>query len=339
MTAKASRPGSAPLHVHCQNRPADTNIWTITPEAAAGARQRSPELAGQVDISIGWTADDLKRSIATADILIGTAGVVRASFPIDAPCLKWIFSTSAGVDKLLPFDWLPPNVQVVNNSGAHAAKVGEFVQMALLMLQNRMPAFAMQQREERWAKIYSSPIAGRTAVIVGIGGIGGAAAESARKLGMTVIGVSNQGRPHPACARVVDSGQLDAVLPLADFVLICVPLTATTVGLFSRRRLDLLKPGAGLINIARGKVLDNDALADKLDRGELSGAVLDVFDQEPLPAGARLWKTRNLVITPHVSSEDPMAYIPDSLDIFFRNLGCWLDGRPMPNLVDPVRGY
>ena len=100
-----------------------------------------------------------------------------------------------------------------------------------------------------------------------------------------------------------------------------------------------LKAGAGLINIARGRVIDNDALADKLDRDELSGAVLDVFDQEPLPAESRLWSTRNLIVTPHVSSEDAEMHVAHTLDIFFEHVACWMAGKPLPNLIDARRGY
>ncbi len=318
------------VRVHCQHRQGYDGIATITEEAYGAAAERHPDVARRVEISFGLTPEELRQGMATADVLVGTAGVIRASFPISAPRLKWIFTTSAGVDKLVPFDWAPSGVQVANNSGAHGRKAAEFAQMALLILHNRMQVFAANQREKRWQKIFSSSIAGRTLVVAGIGGIGGAAAESARRLGMTVIGVRNRPEPHAAC---------DEVLPLADYLLIALPLTPATTRLFDRRRLDLLKPGASLINIARGRVIDSDAVADKLDRGELSGAVLDVFDQEPLPADSRLWNTRNLIVTPHVSSEDVEMHVAHSLDIFFEHLRCWLEDKPLPNLIDPARGY
>jgi glyoxylate/hydroxypyruvate reductase A len=327
------------LRVHCQHRPGYDGIATIAEDDYRAAARRHPDIASHVEISFGLTPEALRQGMATADVLVGTAGVIRASFPIAAPRLKWIFTTSAGVDKLVPFDWAPPGVQVANNSGAHGRKAAEFAQMALLMLHTRMQVFAANQREKRWHKIFSSSIAGRTLVVVGLGGIGGAAAEGAKRLGMTVIGVRNRQEAHAVCDRVVETSRLDEVLPLADYLLIALPLTPATTRLFDRRRLDLLKSGAGLINIARGRVIDNDAVADKLDRDELSGAVLDVFDQEPLAADSRLWSTRNLIITPHVSSEDSEMHVAHTLDIFFEHVRCWLAGKPLPNLIDAMRGY
>jgi phosphoglycerate dehydrogenase-like enzyme len=138
---------------------------------------------------------------------------------------------------------------------------------------------------------------------------------------------------------VVGTGALDAVLPEADFVLLSLPLTPATRGMFTRARLNRMKSTAGLVNMARGLVIDQDALCDKLDRGELSGAVLDVFVPEPVPAESRLWTTRNLIMTPHVSSDDLATYIPTTLDIFFRNLSCWRRGEALPNAIDPKLGY
>jgi glyoxylate/hydroxypyruvate reductase len=109
--------------------------------------------------------------------------------------------------------------------------------------------------------------------------------------------------------------------------------------LLDRRRIGLLPAGAGVVNIGRGALLDQDALCDALDAGALGGAILDVFVPEPVPPGHRLWATRNLVMTPHVSADDPLTYNPNSLDIFFQNLRALRDGAPLPNRFDIARGY
>jgi glyoxylate/hydroxypyruvate reductase A len=109
--------------------------------------------------------------------------------------------------------------------------------------------------------------------------------------------------------------------------------------MITRGLLSLLPPHAGVVTMARGAVLDQDALCDLLEAGRLSGAVLDVFDPEPIPPGHRLWRTPNLVISPHVSCDDPESYVPRTLDLLFRNLAAWREGRPMPNEVDRARGY
>ena len=124
-----------------------------------------------------------------------------------------------------------------------------------------------------------------------------------------------------------------------DFLVLACPLTAATRGLMSRKRLECLPSGAGVVNIGRGELLDQDALCDLLDQEHLSGAVLDVFTPEPIPPGHRLWSTRNLIISPHTSADDPATYNARSLDIFLDNLRAWQDGRPLPNRFDIARGY
>jgi phosphoglycerate dehydrogenase-like enzyme len=336
---------SAPLRVHVQNPLADDHDnlkFAITEKVWADAVARNADAAAGLSLSIGWNATDFRRMIGEADFMISWTSAIKAAFAPPwpaAPRLKFILATSAGLDRLAPFDWLPPGAQLCNNSGTHAVKAGEYGMMALLMLNAALPQFAVQQRERRYEKAFSTVIAGKTVVIVGLGNIGGAVAQRAHQFGLRVIGVRANPAPHPACASVVGIDALDTALPTADFVVLCVPLTPATRGFFTRARLDLMKRTAGLVNMARGLIIDQNALCDKLDRQELAGAVLDVFVPEPVPSESRLWATRNLIMTPHVSSDDLTTYIPTTLDIFFRNLACWRQGRPLPNAIDPGLGY
>ncbi|MBO0711960.1 MAG: D-2-hydroxyacid dehydrogenase, partial [Acetobacteraceae bacterium] len=173
----------------------------------------------------------------------------------------------------------------------------------------------------------------------GLGSLGGAAAGEARRFGMRVTGVRTRGISHPDCERVVSVSALDQVLPETDFLLLACPLTETTRGLIDRRRISLLPRGAGLVNIGRGGLLDQDALCDALDREHLAGAVLDVFTPEPVPSGHRLWTTPNLIMSPHTAADDPATYNPRSLDLFFDNLRALAEGRALPNRFDIARGY
>jgi len=140
-------------------------------------------------------------------------------------------------------------------------------------------------------------------------------------------------------AEVVRMEGLDGVLPGAEFLVLAPPHTLETEGILSRARIAILPRGAGLVNIGRGALVDQDAVMDALDSGHLGGAVLDVFTPEPVPPGHRLWGTPNLVMTPHVSADDPATYNARSLDIFFENLLAMREGRAMTNQFDPVRGY
>ena len=209
--------------------------------------------------------------------------------------------------------------------------------MALLMLVNRMPALMTAQREGRWEPRHGGALAGRRVVVVGLGTLGGGAAQHAKQFGMHVTGVRTRAEPHPACDRVV--ADLDSVLPEAEFLYLATPLTGATRNLLSRERIARLPKGAGIANVGRGALLDQDAAMDALDSGQLGGAVLDVFDPEPIPPGHRLWTTPNLIITPHTSADDPATYNARSLDIFFDNLRALRESRPLPNRFDIERGY
>ena len=331
------------LRTHVQN-PLDGSLpdFHVTPEVWSAAAARHPALAARLDVSIGRTRADFDAAIDACEILVTWVGVAKETMDAiahRAPRLRMLFCTSAGLERLMPLDWLPPRVALLNNSGTHSAKAGEWGIMAILMLANHMPVFATHQRERRYEKIFSSTVAGRTLVAVGTGAMAVDTLRLARALGMRVIGVRNRALPHDGCDSVVTTAELDRVLPEADVLLLTCPLTPQTRNLIDRRRIGLLKPQAGIVNMARGAVIDQDALCDALDAGRIAGAVLDVVTPEPLPAESRVWTTRNLVLAPHVSADDPMTYTPRSLDIFFENFARWLAGEPMPNRIDPARGY
>jgi glyoxylate/hydroxypyruvate reductase len=322
------------MRIHLQN-PIDDPLFHFSramwDEAAGGE-------TGHV-VSIGDDAADFAAAMTEAEALVCDAGIVKAYLPCPAPRLKLLFVTNAGLDRLAPFDWLPPGVVLMNNRGTHAAKSGEFGIMAVLMLANRVPEMVTHQRAGRWQKLWGSVVGGRRLTIVGLGTLGGAVAEHAARFGMRVTGVRTQAGSHPHCERVVGIQDLDRVLAETAFLLLACPLTKATRGLIDRRRLGLLPAGAGVVNIGRGELIDQDALCDRLDDGHLSGAVLDVFSPEPIPAGHRLWTTPNVVISPHTSADDPATYNPRSLAIFAENLRAYQAGLPLPNRLDIVRGY
>ena len=195
------------------------------------------------------------------------------------------------------------------------------------------------QHEQRWQKQFASLLRGRPVGILGTGDLGAAAARQARHFGMVVTGIRTRDEPHLDFDRTVTQERIDEVLPGLEFLIIAAPLTKATEGMISRTRLESLPQGAFVINIGRGAIIDQDAICDLLDSGHLGGAVLDVFVPEPIPAGHRLWTTRNLVITPHCSVDDPSSYAADSVRVFLDNVDAFTEGRPMPNRFDTIRGY
>jgi len=326
------------MRIHLQN-PDNDPLFEFSRAMWDAAVAQAPDIGVGHDVTIGDSPAGFAAAIRDAEALICDASVVRAFFPCPAPQLKLLFITNAGLDGLAPFDWLPPGVALLNNRGTHGAKSGEFAIMALLMLANRVPEMVTHQRAGRWQKLWGTVLSGKRLTVVGLGTLGGATAAHAARFGMTVTGVRAHPAPHPDCAQVVGTHDLDEVLPGTGYLVLACPLTAATRGLIDRRRLSLLPRGAGLVNIGRGALLDQDALCDLLDSGHLSGAVLDVFTPEPIPPGHRLWTTPNLVISPHTSADDPDTYNPHSLAIFLDNLRAWRDNQPLPNRFDIDRGY
>ncbi len=326
------------MHIHLQSRinPAD---FPLTLELWQAAADRAPDISVGHHVTFGDTPDAFHAAAPSMEILITQKAALAPRLPLTTPSLKLIYITSAGLETLAPFDWLPPGVILLNNRGTHAAKAGEYGLMTLLMLASRIPAMVAAQREQRWQPLHSSILAGRHIVIVGLGALGGSVARHAKQYGMRVTGIRTSTAPHPDCDQVLRIDALDTVLPTAEFLFLAAPLTPQTKGLLSRTRLAMLPEGASVANIGRGALIDQDALMDALESRHLAGAVLDVFVPEPIPPGHRLWTTRNLVITPHVSADDPGTYNARSLDIFFDNLRAYQAGRPLPNYFDPAKGY
>ena len=327
------------LRIHVAALATQAEVFWVTEARFRAACARHPEAARHLDVDWSWDLDRFEEGVRDAEILIGWRFDTR-DLARRAPRLRWIQLTGAGSEHLQPLDWLPRGVALINNSGAHGAKAAEFAGTAILMLNNAFPFYAANQRRRHWREKFTSAIDGKTVLVIGLGGMGGGVARWVKqRLALRVVGVRRSGRPHRYADRVVATAEIDQVLPEADFVVVAVPLTAETEGLLDRRRLERLKPGAGLVNLGRARVVDYPALADLLESGHLSGAVLDVFDPEPLPAASPLWSTPNLLIVPHCSSDDTETYIPRTLDLFFANLERYLKGRPLKNRISPRKQY
>lgn len=330
--------GEQTLRVHIENTRKKAGIHQVTRDLWKAACARHRALARRLKVSEGWDGDILDDALADAVVVIGVPGR-RDRLRARAPTLKWLHAMSAGIDGVMPLDWLPRGVAFTNNSGAHGVKAGQYMAMAYNLLNSRMAEIIANQQRRNWQAVYTPNIAGKTAVIVGLGDLGSAAARAARSLGMTVIGVRRGEQKHPDADRVVSQKQFERVLPQADIVVLAAPLTAETRGMLGARQLKLLKPTAGVINIGRGPLLDTRALERQLRAGKLGGAVLDVVDPEPLPRNDTLWTAPGLIITPHVSCDDGEHYIDISLDLWFENLERFLAGKALKRRIDPRLGY
>jgi phosphoglycerate dehydrogenase-like enzyme len=324
------------VHVHLLNAP-DIAAYAIPPERL---RERLQPLVRARRAALRITEDhdpaQVTAPMREATVLVGFNLPHRRL--AEMPRLRWIHLISAGVDHLVPLDWLPPSVTLTNSSGVHAELAGEYACCALLMVNVGMPRHASSQRIGHWDQVFNSPIRGKTVVLIGVGAIGGAAARHAKRLGLRVLGVRRRRRRHPHVDEMYAPEDLPAILPRADFVLVTAALTPQTRGMLGAKELSLLRPGAGVINMSRAGLVDYQALGAKLERGELRGAVIDVCDPEPLPPESALWRVPDLLITPHISS-DPLDYVERTMAIIEDNLRRLLAGRPLRNTVDPARGY
>lgn len=338
---------SAPerLHIHFEDSTAKPDVFRLTRERIAGARRRNPGAARHMRITHGKDFESLERWIAGAQGLVCSADfLLHPRFPlrslaVEAPRLRWIHSIGAGIEKLLPLEWIHPGLRFTNNSGVHRTKMYEFALMALTMLNARVPAMVTNQAKRHWVQIFTPTCRGRTVVVLGTGDLGGSFGRAGKHLGMRAIGVSRSGKDVPHFHEVHALGKFTKLLPRADVLVIAAPLTGETRGLIGARKLDALRQGAALVNVGRGPIVDTVALAARLRSARLSGAILDVFDREPLPFESPLWGVPNLYLSPHCSSDDAEEYIPLTLDLAFDNTRRLALGRPLRNVVDPARAY
>lgn len=272
------------------------------------------------------------------------AGAVVLTMPWGAPNLaeatargaSWVHSLSTGVDTF-PIDELPDDVVLTCSRGASAVPIAEFVLAAMLAFEKRLPDVWVEEPPPQWAFADLGGLEGRTLGLVGVGGIGTEVARRALAFGMAVRAVRRTNAP-PPLAGVEPVDDLDQLLPVADHLVLAVPATPATHHLLGTGSIARLKPGAHVINVSRGAVVDQEALLAALDDGRIVRATLDVCDPEPLPAGHRLYSHPRVRLSPHVSWSAPGAL--DKL------VGCFTDnvrrraaGEPLTGVVDRSERY
>jgi phosphoglycerate dehydrogenase-like enzyme len=260
--------------------------------------------------------------------------------------LKWIHSTAVGVSQLMYPELCCSGVILTNPRGILSAPMAEHTMGLMIALARHFPDSVRYQDRARWSQmeVSSQPgplteLNGQLLLIVGYGSIGREIARRARAFDMRVWGVTRSGKGDATHAEeILPVAQLEDALPHADFVVLSAPDTQETQQLIGPAQIAKMKPGARLINVGRGSLLDEAALIRALETGALGGAALDVAATEPLPAESRLWKTPNLLITPHVSGVSDRLWQKETkllMDLLER----WFDGRDLFNVVDFSRGY
>ena len=274
-------------------------------------------------------------------------GLSRAIFEAGTS-LRWVHSAAAGVGSALFPAMVASDVVLTNGAGIYARPIAQHVLGGVLHFLRSFDIAIDLQRMGQWDK---QPFVGDAAtvrelsdcqvLVIGAGGLGSAIGDALSHFGAKCVGVRRHvDRPKPAgFERIVGPEQLDVELPDADVVVLSTPATPETRRLLDGGRIARLKRDSIVVNVGRGSLLDEAALATALENGAVRGAVLDVFEEEPLVAASPLWGLRNVLVTPHVSGVSPSRYWDRQLDLFIDNWTCYSDGRPMHNVVDKHAGY
>ncbi len=295
----------------------------IARELSAGdlARWAALRAAADVSFDFDWQAPDL--------------------ISVNCPRLRWIQGTSAGIGGLVDRTGLAKTPIVCTTAaGVHGAPLAEFALLGLLYFAKDMPRLARDKAARHWQRHATTLLHGSRVLLVGLGGVGRDVARLLAATGVEVYGAGRRGRGYqvPGVSRYLADTQIGDVLGAVDALVLACPLTERTRHLIGEREIALLRPGAIVVNLSRGPVIDERALIDGLASGRIGGACLDVFDTEPLPASSPLWAMGNVIISPHsastVAGENRLL-----TDLFIDNLGRWLAGEPLRNVFDADAGY
>lgn len=304
--------------------------------AAGGAFIRAPE-EREDRIAL------LDERIGDADVLLG--GRLSQKQWDRAKKLRWIHVPWAGVNSLLALeDIRRSTIPITNASGVMSDAVADQVMGCIIMLARDLPAQLRAQERAEWLRydvesLRRRRLRGLTLGLLGYGAIGSAVAERGRGFGMHVVALRRNTEQHPPeLDRLLGTDELPLLLETSDFVVVTLPLNDETRGMLGREQFGRMKPGAFLINIARGPIIRQEELVEALQSGTLAGAALDVFEKEPLPADSPLWTMPNVIITPHTAG-GYRGFQDVTTDLFLDNLDRFLHGRPLRNRIEPVRGY
>jgi phosphoglycerate dehydrogenase-like enzyme len=284
--------------------------------------------------AVAAITDAQRDAMARADVVFGF------DVPFDladaAPRLRWVQGIGSGYEHIWGAGLDRGDIVVTNAVGVSAAPMAEFVLGRILQLWKRFPEIEDLARRHEWKPAYGRMLAGSTVGIVGLGAIGSALAERARALGMRVVASRRSWQPGmtaPHVDALYGPDDLEALLGESDVVVLCAPSTPETRGMIDADALAATQPGALLVNVGRGTMVDEPALIDALERGHLAAAVLDVTSEEPLPSDNPLWDAPNVYISAHCSATSD-AYVERVLAVFLDNLTRYVANEPLGNVVD-----
>ncbi len=318
----------------------DALVWNIPSREVDLLRARFPNVV----FAHARDNEATLREVRDADVAFSS--ILRADLLAPATRLRWIHSSAAGVGSLMSPELRARGIAVTNSRGLHATTIAEHVVGVTIMLLRKLHVAVRRQMDRTWAQEeLSTPdatrsIRGSTVGVVGLGAIGSGVARAMAALGAEVRAIRRRpALPAPdGVAWVGGPDDLDDLLPRADVLVLAAPQTGATRGLIGARELGLMRRDAYLVNVSRGKIVDERALVQALTSGTIAGAALDVFEHEPLDAGSPLWQLPNAILTPHCSGFR-QDYWQAIVDLFSENLRRFERGEPLLNVVDLDLGY
>lgn len=276
-----------------------------------------------------------------ADILFDIDRLDPVGMPVNAPKLRWVQATSSGIGEFLKRTGLEnSDIAFTTASGVHARPLAEFTMLGLLYFFRDVQYLNTMKQAHHWERYTTPGLDGARVLLVGLGSLGREVAKDCARFGVEVWGArrSTGGELPEGVSRLVDQNELLDVLPQVDALILACPLTEQTRLLIDRPQVEALKPGAVIVNISRGGVINEAAMLEGLQSGRIKGAALDVFEVEPLPEKSSMWDLPNVLISPH-SASTVAAENSRIVDIFLDNLGRFTRGEKLRNLFDKARGY
>ena len=298
-------------------------------------------IADTAELRLANSREGLEQALPGADILLVTdfrTEMLAECWPL-ADRLQWVHATSAGVDALMFPGLQNSEIPITNARGIFDRPIAEFVLGLILCFAKDFPGSLRHQAEREWVHRETERIEGKRALVVGAGSIGRQIGRLLNAVGLSVTAMGRSAREDdPDFGQVHAADQLHALLPDADYVVVAAPLTPDTEGLFDATAFSLMQPTARFINIGRGPIVRTEDLVAALDNGEIAGAGLDVFEQEPLPANHPLWTMQNAILSAHMAG-DVIGWKEALSEQFVANFKRWQAGEPLQNLVDKERGY
>jgi len=312
-------------------------LLTLPPDVTEQYRARLSKLFPQLEIEVAAQSDKADIALAKADILL-TFGQMMKNLDLsleNAANLKWVQALGTGLDGITDQPALKDSVTVTSLHGVHGAPVSEAALAGMLALSRDIPRFVRNQETRTWGRWPAKLLQDKTVGILGIGVIAEALAPKCKAFGMSVVGLTSKKREIPHFDSVHDIDELHDVVPHLDYLVLLTPYTAATHHLIDERVFAAMKPTAFLINVARGGVVDEDAMIAALRNKEFAGAALDVFEHEPLAPDHPLWTFQNVIITTHQGGFCD-TYVDLAMPILERNMRCFLDGK-LQDMVNVAR--